>query len=89
MTNTPKNIIRNFLEEDPFYQESITKGFSDDLPLVETGAIDSIGIFNLIVFLETQFHITIAIEELSDSNFLTLNHIEKFIQEKVRQANDD
>ena len=83
MTNV-KEVIRSFLEEDPFYQESIDKGFSDDLPLVDTGALDSIGIFNLIVFLESRFQISIAIEDLSEFNFLTLNHIEKFIQEKIK-----
>lgn len=88
MLTNVKGDIRRFLEEDPFYQETIHKGFPEEMSLVDAGVMDSIGIFNLIIFLETRFQIKIELEELSDSNFLTLNHLEKFVINKIKSSHD-
>ncbi len=88
MANNIKAKIREFLEEDPLYQESIKKGFPENLQLLDSGALDSLGILNLIIYLETQFQVSISIEELSDSNFSTLGHIENFIQNKMSQIHE-
>ena len=88
MANNIKAKIRVFLEEDPLYQESIKKGFSENLQLLDSGALDSLGILNLIIYLETQFQVSISIEELSESNFSSLVHIENFIQNKMSQLHE-
>ena len=78
-----KQNLRRFLEEDSFYQDSIKRGFADDFPLMDSGALDSLGILNLLVFIETRFLITVGIEDLSEANFATLSKIEKFVQSKT------
>lgn len=88
MPNNIKSKVREFLEEDPLYQESIKKGFAENLQLLDSGALDSLGILNLIIYLESQFRVSISIEELSDANFSTLNHIETFIQNKIKASNE-
>lgn len=83
MKESIKAEIRSFLESDPFYQESIKPGFSDDMKLVSSGAIDSIGIFNLIIFLEGKFNISLSMEDLLETNFSTLENLSCFIESKI------
>ena len=56
--------VRAFLISDPIYRGLLPAEFPDDFPLVESGALDSIGIFNLVNFLEKKFGIAIEPQEL-------------------------
>ena len=78
-----KSEIRFFLENDSFYQESIKANFADDMPLISSGAIDSIGVFNLVIFLEDKYGIKLTMEDLQESNFANLNSLAAFIQAKI------
>ncbi len=78
-----KQALRKFLEEDSFYQDSVQKNFADDFPLMDSGALDSLGILNLLVFIEARFQLNVSIEDLSENNFATLTKIEKFVQSKT------
>ncbi len=77
-----KRVI-TFLTQDPFYKEILPATLTDDYNLLDSGILDSIGILNLIVFLEASFNISIGIDELSESNFLNVNRIVKFIEFKT------
>ena len=83
MTGSIKDQIRKFLLEDPFYLENLPRDFSDEESLLDSGALDSIGIFNLVVFLESNFNIHIQIGELSEIHFASLSRIEKFVEAKI------
>jgi acyl carrier protein len=86
--NSPLEIrsrLISFLREDPFYKETLPLSFDDDYNLVDSGVLDSIGILNLIVFLESQFNISIGIDELSENNFLNICQIVKYIEFKIQQ----
>jgi acyl carrier protein len=62
------------------YPSDYTK---DSLPrdesLVELGIIDSYGIVELIVFLETKWEITIADEEITRENLGSINRMTTFL----------
>lgn len=55
-----------------------------DLPLVQSGILDSLGLFKLVSFLEEQFEIKIAPNEINLSNFETLAAMEKLVLSKQK-----
>jgi acyl carrier protein len=66
-----------------------TSGLEDvltnDLPLLETQALDSLAIFELIVNLEQRYGIQILDEEAVPENFGTVTAIAKFVESKLAQ----
>jgi len=46
-----------------------------DLPLLENGVLDSLGIFEVVAFLEEECDVTIGDEDLVPANFATLSAI--------------
>ena len=81
----PKNghiraLVRSFVE-----QELETRGLSelaDDASLAEAGIVDSLGIFQLIAFLETSFRIHISDQEIVLSNFESIDATVAFVTRK-------
>jgi acyl carrier protein len=55
----------------------------DDASLVDAGVIDSLGIFQLITFLETTFRIHISDDEIALSNFETIDVTVSFVAAKL------
>jgi acyl carrier protein len=53
-----------------------------DTPLFEKGIIDSTGVLELVAFIEENFKIKVADEELIQSNFSDITSIDQFIQSK-------
>lgn len=54
-----------------------------DTLLVETGIIDSLGLFKLVAFIEDEYKIKIEPEDILIENFATLNDIVKMIRSKA------
>lgn len=77
-----KDEIRIFLAADPIYRGLLPKDFTDDFGLVDSGVLDSIGIFNLVNYLEKTYKLKIEAEDLSETNFKTLNAIVDFVQSR-------
>lgn len=77
--------VRAFLISDPIYRGLLPVEFTDDFPLVESGALDSIGIFNLVTFLEKKFSITVEPRDLDEIHFGTLEKIEAFVQSRQNE----
>jgi acyl carrier protein len=57
-----------------------------DESLIDTGIVDSLGIFQLMAFLEEEFAISIADDEVTPDNFRTLAAIEAFVEAKQARA---
>ena len=57
--------------------------FTNDFKLVEQGVIDSMGILRLITFIEENFNLTFAPEDLRLENFVTPDAITAFIVDKL------
>ena len=53
----------------------------DDL-LLEKGLLDSLGILDVVTFLEEEFHTQIEDEELTPENFQSIRTIAEFVREK-------
>ena len=56
------------------------KGFSDSQSFLESGLIDSTGILEVIAFLEEEYEITIADEEMIPDNLDSVENIVAFLQ---------
>ena len=50
--------------------------------LLESGILDSLGVLDLVAFLEQEFHLVVADEELLPENFQTVETLIAFVQNK-------
>ena len=58
---------------------------TDELPLIANGVIDSLGLMSLVTFIEEEFGLEVADEEIVPANFGTIAAIGSLIRTK-RQA---
>jgi acyl carrier protein len=56
----------------------------DEDDLIDSGVVDSLGIFQLIAFLEERFGIKIGDEEISPENFGTVAAIDRLVASRSR-----
>ena len=69
-------IIDNFLFGD------MSAAPAPDLPLVQSGLIDSTGILEIVAFLESKFGVQTADEDLAVDNFGSISTIVSFVLAK-------
>lgn len=60
---------------------------NDDYPLLEGGIIDSLGILELIQFMEDEFNVSISDEDLIPENFQTIRYLSSYIEKFVNKEN--
>ncbi len=70
-------ILKNFLFSDD------ENAIGDQDSLVRGAILDSTGIYELIMFIEEEFKLSIAAEEMTPENFDTLETIDAFIARKL------
>lgn len=73
-------VSRNFLFSDHGFD------YPDDASFLEEGIIDSLGIIELVSFVEKEFGIAVADQELLPSNFDSVNKLGAFINGKLVSA---
>ena len=67
-------IARNLLFSDDGF------GYSDDASFLEEGIVDSVGIMELVMFLEENFGLTVDDEDLTPDNFDSVNKLAAYIK---------
>src|SRR3979411_1132565 len=82
-TSQPEIItrVRSFVQENFLYMHSNFK-LGDDDRLLEKGVIDSMSIVEMISFIEQEFGVNAAEEDISDANFGSLAGIARFVSER-------
>jgi acyl carrier protein len=55
----------------------------NDESLIDAGVVDSLGIFQLVAFLEDECGVRITDDEIAPENFGTLSAIERFVTAKL------
>ena len=63
----------------------LPEGVSIDEPLLDSGIIDSSGIFELVEFMESAFDIEIADDEVVPEHFETITAMATFIERKSQR----
>ena len=74
--------VRTFILEELARRKGITV-FTDDESLTENGVVDSLGMFRLVTFLENNFNVRIADEDIVHENFRSVSEIERFVNSKL------
>jgi acyl carrier protein len=77
--------IRGFLFDN--YPLARSKNIRDDDRLLDLGIIDSMGVLDLVAFLEGEFGILMTDEELTQENFQTTSRLAALVQEKMSGLN--
>ena len=70
--------IKKFLVQ----QFPATKNVGNEEPLLKNGLIDSLGILDVVTFLEKEFGIAVTDEELLPENFESVHSLSNFVQQK-------
>lgn len=82
MTADIENKVRTYIEENIRHSSDGSNLSSDD-SLLESGIIDSAAIFELVVFLEKGFGVTISDEDITPDNFENISTIANLVQSKT------
>jgi acyl carrier protein len=69
-------ILSNFYVSDP-------SSLSDDMSLLRQGIVDSTGILEVIIFLESQFGIQVLDEEMLPENLDSISRIAAYVARKT------
>jgi acyl carrier protein len=75
--------IRDFVVERLAPASGRTQ-LAGDEDLIDTGVLDSLGVFQLVAFLEENYRISIADTDITPENFGTLDRIERLVAGRVR-----
>ena len=75
--------IKTFLAQ----QFPMTKNVSNDEPLLKNGLIDSLGILDLVTFVENEFGIAVSDEDLLPENFGSIHSLTNFVHNKTEIVN--
>ncbi len=76
-----KEQIRHFVAENFLFSSN---GFDldDDESFLEAGVVDSLGVLELVTFVEEAFDVPVADEEIVPANFDSVNNLAAYIQTK-------
>lgn len=77
---TTEERVRRFIQEKFFVEDPGT--LADDTSLIAEGIVDSTGMLEIIVFLETEYGIRIADAETIPENLETIGRISAFVARK-------
>ena len=78
--STTANALSEFIKETFLFGQEIT--FAADDSFLEMGIIDSTGVLELVMFLESNFGISVADDELVPENLDSIDNIVSFVDGK-------
>jgi acyl carrier protein len=73
--------VRSFIIDELRFRGS-AKDLKNDYPLLEKEVLDSMGIFQVVSFLESEFGIEVGDEDLVPDNFGTIDLIAALVESK-------
>jgi len=77
--------VRSFINENFLFGRGTDELGADD-SLVEAGVIDSTGVLELVTFVESEFDLKIADDELVPQNLDSIDRLVGFIEGKLEYA---
>jgi acyl carrier protein len=85
---TQKNLIqlRNFIAQT--FPLARRRTVTDSDNLLESGIIDSLGVLELVTFLQQEFSLAVDDDELTPENFQSIQAIAHFVEQR-RQAHQE
>jgi acyl carrier protein len=80
-----EDTVRRFISEE-VANDGVAVEIDDDYPLLERQVLDSLGLFQLVGFLEEEYGIEVQDEELVPANFATVSDITRFVRASLDGA---
>ena len=80
-----KEDIINFFEDN--FMVELDGDFTDEDSFLENGIIDSTGVLELVLFLEQNYDIKAADEEIIPENLDSFNNLRKYVDKKMVNVN--
>jgi acyl carrier protein len=77
-----RQIVRRFIREN-FLKEDRHKNFHDGISFIDSGIIDSVGVLELVAFLEETFSFRVEDEELIPENLDSVDKLVTYVDSKV------
>ena len=82
MSTDIEGTIRTFVEENFITGDRVPP--KDEESLFERGIVDSVGMIEVVSFVEEAFGITVAEEDLVPDNFGSIEAIGQFVRQKLK-----
>jgi acyl carrier protein len=82
--NTVSTHIKDFIWEH--FPLARKRKIIDTDPLLENGILDSLGILEVVTFLEHEFHIILNDDDLMPENFQSIECIAAFVQRRCHDS---
>ncbi|RFT15624.1 MAG: Acyl carrier protein [Candidatus Saccharicenans subterraneus] len=76
-----KDEVRKFILEKFLF--NCGDQLDDEMSLIDTNTVDSVGILEIVGFIENRFRIKVEDEELTAENLDSINKIAKFVERKL------
>lgn len=73
--------IRQFILQNLYFVED--NSFSDDASFLETGVVDSMGVMELVAFIQSEFGVTTENHEVVVENFDSVGKLANFVRRKL------
>jgi acyl carrier protein len=73
--------LKDYITREFMYDKS-EMALANDLPLIDAGIIDSLGIFTLIAFIETELKVKVKPDDVVIENFETIDTIKQLIMNR-------
>jgi acyl carrier protein len=71
--------VRNYIISDTFHGKP-PSNFADDYDLIETGAMDSMNMMNLITWISKQYSVEFKPNDLVPKNFRSIQALSQFLE---------
>jgi acyl carrier protein len=78
--DTASDRIKNFILAN--FPLARKRGIQENDPLLEGGILDSLGVLDLVGFVEREFAVQVSDDELIPENFQSIGHVVRFVDQK-------
>ena len=75
-------LIRDYIAKNLLFSE-IGFNYDDEASFLDEGIIDSLGVIELVTFVEKQFGVSVADQELIPDNFDSVRKLDAYIRHKL------
>jgi acyl carrier protein len=76
-----KDLVRKFIYEK--FPIAKSRGIEDSSPLLEEGVLDSLGVLELVNYIQDEIGVPVEDEELVPENFSSIDTIAAFVESKL------
>jgi len=84
-TIDPRSTLRTLILEDYLFTDD-ESALTDDMSFLQEGILDSMGILEIILFLEERLQVHVAEDEMVPQNLDSINNLLDYIERKRKAA---